>query len=169
MFGRQSLSRARKSPPPPSGTALAPKLPVPPNAGAALAVHQLGATLAPKPPVPRVAIPNPPELAPNSPPPPPKPPPVDAPPVAGAKLKEAAAAAPVDVTAPPKRPKDGAGAAAEVEEEALVADVAAPDPPVAGAKLKEASAHTRPGWSNSNQSSIDMYNNDVGQESAQNS
>ena len=62
------------------------------------------------------------------------------PPVAGAKLKEAAAAAPVDVTAPPKLPKEGAGAAAEVEEAAVVADVAAPDPPVAGAKLKEAAA-----------------------------
>jgi WAS/WASL-interacting protein len=123
-----------------TGTALAPKPPVPPNAGAALAVLQLGATLAPKPPVPRVAIPNPPELAPNAPAPPPKPPPVDAPPVAGAKLKEAAAAAPVDVAAPPKLPKEGAGEAAEVEEAAVVADVAAPDPPVAGAKLKEAAA-----------------------------
>jgi hypothetical protein len=107
---------------------------------------------APAPPVDavaEVAIPNPPELAPNAPAPAPapKPTPVDVPPMAGAKLKEAAAAAPVDVAAPakpgvdappkpdvdapppPKLPKEGAGEAAEVEEAAVVADVAAPDPP----------------------------------------
>ena len=96
---------------------------------------------APAPPVDavaEVAIPNPPELAPNAPAPAPKPPPVDVTPVAGAKLKEAAAAAPVDVAvaAPPKpevdappKPEEGVREAAEVEEAAVLADVAPPDPP----------------------------------------